>query len=157
MEIAGRVHAFEFHIPKRSAPPTAAQPAPVMDRYSGLRSASNSFNTSQACRAATKRIAPHADRINTIHRSRVTPKERSFIGMDQVFRNRIRLTRGRSRSVPGQVRVIADKFLAAIPLICPLVVGFKLTFIRQVTKDLDVGKDVIHAHVHKVLSGFPAL
>jgi hypothetical protein len=81
MAIAGRVHAFEFHRPNSRTPPAAPQPAPVMDRYNGLRPASNSYNTSHQRRAATKRTTPHADRINTIHRSRVTPKDR-FVGMD---------------------------------------------------------------------------
>lgn len=85
-----RAHDLSFHKPDRRTAPATPQPAPVMDRYSGLRLASNSFNTSHACRAATKRVRPHADNINTIHSNRVTPKER-FEGMDQFSWNRIRL------------------------------------------------------------------
>ena len=82
-------HDLPLHMPDRRTAPATPQPAPVMDRYSGLRSASNSFKTSHACRAAVKRVRPHAVSINTVHSSRVTPKER-FEGMNQVYWNRIR-------------------------------------------------------------------
>jgi len=72
--MAGGVHFFLRRIPDRSTPPATTQPAPVMDRYNGLRFASNSFNTLHHRRAARKRTALQADWINTIHRSRVTPK-----------------------------------------------------------------------------------
>ena len=88
---AGRAHDLPLHMPNRRTLPATLQPAPVMDRYSGLRLASNSFNTSHACRAATKRVTPHADSINTIHSNRVTPKGRFDEGMDQLYWNRIRL------------------------------------------------------------------
>jgi len=87
---AKRAHDLPIHMPDRSTPPATPQPAPVMDRYSGLRLASNSFNTSHACRADAKRVTPHADSINTIHSSRVTPKGR-FEGIDQACWNKIRL------------------------------------------------------------------
>jgi len=79
--IAKRVHCFPLNKPHRSRPPTTAQPAPVMDRYSGLRRAPNSFRTSHQRRAAKNRIAPHTDKLNTSHSSRVTPKGR-LLGMD---------------------------------------------------------------------------
>ena len=87
---AGRVHDLPLHMPYRRTPPATPQPAPVTDRYSGLRLASNSYNTSQARRAATKRVTPQADNINTIHSRRVTPKG-LFEGMAQVCWNGIRL------------------------------------------------------------------
>lgn len=86
---AGRDHDFFIKMPDRRTPPATAQPAPVMDRYNGLRLASNSYKISHTRKAATKRVTPHADRINTDHRSRVTLKGR-FEGMDYVYRNRIR-------------------------------------------------------------------
>src|SRR6185295_9448047 len=79
--IAGRAHAFALKRLPRSTAPTMSQPAPVMDKYSGLRSAPNSFNTFHQRKAAKSRTAPQADRVNTSHRSRVTPKGR-FWGMD---------------------------------------------------------------------------
>lgn len=71
---ADRAQGFPLHIPDRITPPVNPQPAPVMDRYNGLRLDSNSFSTSHVCRAATKRVIPHADNINTIHSNRVTPR-----------------------------------------------------------------------------------
>lgn len=76
IRIAVRAHGFALkRLQSRTAPATA-QPAPVMDKYSGLRRASNSYNTSHQRRAANSRIVPQADRLNTNHRSRVTPKGR---------------------------------------------------------------------------------
>jgi len=89
MAAAGRAHDLLLHIPDKSTPPATPQPAPVMDRYSGLRLDAYSFNTSQACKAATKRVTPHADKLNTIHSRRVAPKG-LFEYMDQVCWNRIR-------------------------------------------------------------------
>src|SRR5512141_2621839 len=74
--IARRAHDFPLKRLHRSAPPTTIQPAPVMDKYSGLRRAPNSFNTLHQRNAANSRTAPQADRLNTSHRSRVTLKDR---------------------------------------------------------------------------------
>lgn len=79
----GRTHDLPIQMPDRITHPATLQPAPVMDRYSGLRLASNSYKISHARRAATKRVRPHTNRINTIHRSRVTPKG-LFRGMNLV-------------------------------------------------------------------------
>lgn len=54
--------------------PATAQPAPVIDRYSGLMAEWNSTRISHPRKAAVSRTPPHAMSINTIHRSRVTPK-----------------------------------------------------------------------------------
>jgi len=70
------IHALRLITPQNKTPPTAPQPAPVADKYNGLRRASNSLSTSQKRKAAKNLTAPHADRINTNHRSRVTPKGR---------------------------------------------------------------------------------
>jgi hypothetical protein len=72
--IAARAHDLPLQIPYKRAHPAAPQPAPVMDRYNGLRLASNSYNTSQARRAAKKRVTPQTDNINTAHSRRVTLK-----------------------------------------------------------------------------------
>ena len=80
---ADRAHGLLRRMPDRTTPPAAPQPAPVMDRYNGLRLFSNSYNTSHQRRVAKKRTTPQADRINTIHRSRVTPKG-LFWGMDSI-------------------------------------------------------------------------
>src|SRR6185503_10993625 len=74
--IAGYDQALALHMPQSKTAPATLQPAPVMDKYSGLRLALNSYSTSHQRRAATRRMKPHADRLNTIHRSRVTPKGR---------------------------------------------------------------------------------
>lgn len=74
--IARRDQGLAIHMLHSKTGPATAQPAPVMDRYSGLRLALNSVSTSHQRRVASKRIRPHADRLNTIHRSRVTPKGR---------------------------------------------------------------------------------
>ena len=80
--IAGRVHDLPLQMPDRRTPPATTQPAPVMDRYTGLRLASYSYSTLHQRNAAARRIPPHADRLNTNHRSRVTLKGR--LDMDQV-------------------------------------------------------------------------
>src|SRR5262245_6330107 len=74
--IAQYVHIFPMNKPHKSMTPATIQPAPVMERYSGLRRASNSFSIFHKRSAAISRTAPHADRLNTSHRSRVTPKGR---------------------------------------------------------------------------------
>ena len=94
--IARRTHDFPLKMLHRSTPPTMIQPAPVMDKYGGLRRAPNSFKTFHQRNAANSRTAPQADRLNTSHRSRVTLKGR-FWGMDSaVQNNRFRLRKGRS-------------------------------------------------------------
>ena len=75
VKIAGRAHALIINKPDKRTPPATTQPAPVMDKYSGLRWAPNSDSTSHQRRAAYNLTTPHADRLNTIHRSRVTPKD----------------------------------------------------------------------------------
>src|SRR5215510_5319586 len=72
MKIAWRAHNFPLKRVHRSPTPTRIQAAPVMDRYSGLRRAPNSFNTFHQRRAPKTRTAPQAERLNTSHRSRVT-------------------------------------------------------------------------------------
>jgi len=74
--IARRDQGLALHMLHSKMAPATTQPTPVMDRYSGLRLALNSDSTSHQRRVATKRIRPHADKLNTIHRSRVTPKGR---------------------------------------------------------------------------------
>ena len=74
--IARRDQGLAIHILHSKTAPATAQPAPVMDKYSGLRLALNSDKTSHQRKVANKRIRPHADKHNTIHRSRVTPKGR---------------------------------------------------------------------------------
>ncbi|HAV78458.1 MAG TPA: hypothetical protein DCX53_14005 [Anaerolineae bacterium] len=91
-----RAHVFLVQIPNRRTLPAAAQTAPVMDRYNGLRLDPNSNSSSHARKAATNRVAPHIDNINTIHRSRVTPKGLRN-GMDYFLRDRIRLKVGMKR------------------------------------------------------------
>lgn len=76
VRIARRDQALPLHMLHNKTVPATAQPAPVMDKYSGLRLALNSDSTSHQRSVATKRVRPHADRLNTIHRSRVTPKGR---------------------------------------------------------------------------------
>ena len=83
--IAGRAHDLRLKIPDKRTPPATTQPAPVMDKYTGLRLESNSRSTFHQRTAAASRIAFHADRLNTNHRSKVTPKGR-FVGMDQIIR-----------------------------------------------------------------------
>ena len=65
--------------PQERAAPMRAQPAPVMDRHTGLREASNSDISVHQRMAPMNRIPPHADRLNTTHRSRVTPKGRFLV------------------------------------------------------------------------------
>src|SRR5258705_5150075 len=74
--IARPAHDFPLKRLHRSTTPTTIQAAPVMDKYSGLRRAPNSFNTLHQRKAANSRTAPQADRLNTSHRSRVTLKGR---------------------------------------------------------------------------------
>src|SRR5512141_480930 len=74
VRIARAVHFLRMNRLANSPPPTTLQAAPVMDRYHGLRPDRNSINTSQPRRVAKNRMAPHANRLNTIHTSRVTPK-----------------------------------------------------------------------------------
>jgi hypothetical protein len=81
MRNARDVQRFPLNKPHKSAPPTTTHPVPVMDKYSGPRRAPNSFSTSHQRRAASSRTTPHADRLNTSHISRVTPKGR-LRGMD---------------------------------------------------------------------------
>ena len=74
--IARRDQGLAIHMLQSKTTPATAQPAPVMERYSGLRLALNSDRTSHQRKVANKRIRPHADNHNIIHRSRVTPKGR---------------------------------------------------------------------------------
>ena len=86
MRIAKRVHRFPVNRPHKSATPATTHPIPVMDKYNGPRWAPNSFNTSHQRKAPSSRTTPHADKLNTSHMSRVTPKGR-FRGMDLTFYN----------------------------------------------------------------------
>src|SRR5215216_6676855 len=70
------VHRFLDRMLQNSAPPATVQPAPVMDKYHGLRRAPNWERTLHQLNAAKKRSRPHADRLNTIQRNSVTPKGR---------------------------------------------------------------------------------
>lgn len=103
---AGSAQDFLIQMADRRTPPATPQPAPVIDRYSGPRLASNSFNTSHACRAATNRVTPHADKLNTIHSRRVTPKG-LFEGMDKVYLNRIWFILRKGRMIPGLYPVLS--------------------------------------------------
>lgn len=80
---AGGAHLFLRRMPDKRTPPAAPQPVPVMDRYSGLRLFPNSARTPHARTDAIKRTAPQVDRVNTIHRRRVTPKG-LFRGIDSI-------------------------------------------------------------------------
>ena len=91
------VHLLRVSMLHTRAHPTTAQPAPVMDRYSGLRLDPNSIKISHACRAAKNRIVPHANRLNTIHMSRVTPKG-LFRSMESLSFTRISCRLGAKRS-----------------------------------------------------------
>ena len=84
---AARVHFLRMNMLHSRTLPAIAQPAPVMDRYHGLRVDLNSISISQARRDANNRMAPHANRLNTIHRSMVTPKGR-FCSIDLFSFNR---------------------------------------------------------------------
>ena len=85
--IARYIHNFPLPAdkPHKSTAPATIQPAPVRERYNGLRRASNSFSAFHQRSAAISRTAPHADRLNTSHRSRVTLRGR-FRDMDSPFR-----------------------------------------------------------------------
>ena len=76
VRMARCAHDFLEKMPQKSAAPNKAQPAPVMDRYSGLRRAPNWERTPHQLNAPNNRSKPHTDRLNTIQSRRVTPKGR---------------------------------------------------------------------------------
>lgn len=92
-EYAQRLPAAMLHT---KTMPARSQPAPVMDKYSGLRLAWNSLSTSRHPSAANRRRKPKPDRLNTIQRSRVTPNGR-FLVME-FFQSRNPHPAGRDRS-----------------------------------------------------------
>jgi len=91
VRIAARVQAWLVNIPHNRAHPATPQAAPEIDRYSTLRLDPNSVSTAFHRRVAENRAAPHTISVNTIHRSRVTPKG-LFRNMDLFSLNKIRPT-----------------------------------------------------------------
>lgn len=148
--IAGRVHDSRFHIPDISTPPATTQPAPVMDKYNGLRLALKAYNTSHHRNAAAKRIAPHTDRLNTNHRSRVTLKGR--LGIDQVRWNRIKCRLRVKRVSVLWLAILYKVFTAIADIGLCNDVWSKLFSIRQVIQHVKVGKDVIHTDLREIFA-----
>ena len=151
--IAGRAHVLLDKMPYKRTHPAAPQPAPVMDKYNGLKLASNSLNISHQRKTAASRIMPHADRLNPIHTNRVTLKGR-FRGMDLKPLKQNQASAWNEALVLWLNRAISDKFLAIVALICPLVIGIVLSLVGKLVKDGYICKDVIHADLCQIFTRF---
>src|SRR5688572_8795725 len=153
--IARTVHNFPLNKPHKSTAPAIIQPTPVMERYSGLRRASNSFSTFHQRSTAISRTAPHADRLNTSHRSRVTPNGRLRI-MDLGSHNDKRGFRWTGRSFILRGMVVHELLTTIIDLERHQI-SVELTLVGLLVQDDRVGKHIVESNTLEILSTSPSL